>query len=155
MLVFGLETTFRSLRRVRFPTRNRWHIPTAIMLVAAMIFFAWAATNVFPTRGKCLTGLVWWTARYAKLAVVLSSGLLTLYPASAVIITLQLVKTVKVEKAERIAATRVVYYLVVNIWLIVWFQNWWYRTSELIIDRHSSFPIISRFSMAHLRFGQP
>ena len=84
-----------------------------------MIIAAWAATNVFPTRGKCLTGLIWWTARYAKLAVVLSSGLLALYPASAIIITVQLVKTVKVDKAERIAATRVVYYLIVNTWLIV------------------------------------
>ena len=119
MLVFGLETTFRSLRRVRFPSRNRWHIPTALAVIAVMIFFAWTATNIFPTRGKCLTGLIWWTARYAKLATVLSSGLLVLYPASAVVITIQLVKTVKVDKAERIAATRVVYYLIVNTWLIV------------------------------------
>ena len=119
MLIFGLETTFRSLRRVRFPSRNRWHIPTAIVVIALTIFSAWAATNVFPTRGKCLTGLIWWTARYAKLAVVLAVGLLVMYPASALIITVQLVKTVKVEKAERIAATRVVYYLVVNTWLIV------------------------------------
>ena len=119
MLVFGLEATFRSLRRVRFPSRNRWHIPTAIVVIALMIFSTWAATNVFPTRGKCLTGLIWWTARYAKLAAVLAVGLLVVYPASALIITVQLVKTVEVEKAERIAATRVVYYLVVNTWLIV------------------------------------
>lgn len=123
MLVFGIETTFRSLRRVRFPSRNKWHLPTAMAIVALMVFFSWAATNVFPTRGKCLTGLIWWTARYAKLAVVLASGLLALYPISAIIITVQLVKTVKVDKAERIAATRVVYYLVVNTWLIVSLTN--------------------------------
>ena len=119
MLVFGLETTFQSLRRSRFPSRNRWQTPSALVIIAMMVFAAWAATNVFPTKGKCLTGLVWWTARYAKLAVVLASGLLALYPVSAVIITIQLVRTIKVDKAERIAATRVVYYLVVNTWLIV------------------------------------
>ena len=119
MFVFGLETAFRSLRRIRFPSRNRWHIPTALAIIAIMIFASWAATNIFPTRGKCLTGLIWWTARYAKLAVVLASGLLAFYPVSAVVITIQLVKTVKVDKAERIAATRVVYYLVANTWLIV------------------------------------
>lgn len=129
MLVFGLETAFRSLRRVRFPSRNRWHIPTAIAMIATMTFAAWATANVFPTRGKCLTGLIWWTARYAKLAVVLALGLLALYPASAVIITVQLVKTVTVDKAERIAATRVVYYLAVNTWLIVCMDPRWRLTS--------------------------
>lgn len=119
MLIFGFETTFRSLRRARFPSRNRWQLPAVVVVISAMIFSGWAATNVFPTKGKCLTGLVWWTARYAKLAVVLASGLLAAYPASATIITVQLVKTVKVDKAERIAATRVVYYLIVNTWLIV------------------------------------
>lgn len=84
MLIFGLETTFRSLRRVRFSNRNRWHIPSAIAVIATMILAAWAVTNAFPTEGKCLTSLIWWTARYAKLAVVLASGLLFLYPASAV-----------------------------------------------------------------------
>ncbi|KAL8829746.1 MAG: hypothetical protein Q9191_001839 [Dirinaria sp. TL-2023a] len=96
-----------------------------------MIIAAWAATNVFPTRGKCLTGLIWWTARYAKLAVVLSSGLLALYPASALIITIQLVKTVKVDKAERIAATRVVYYLIVNTWLVILTGTSAMRTAQI------------------------
>ena len=119
MLVFGLETTFRSLRRNRFPTRNKWHIPTALAIIVALTVFMWAATNVFPTRGACLTGLIWWTARYFKLAIVVCSGLLFLYTTSTVLLTVQLIKTVNVEKAERIAATRVVYYLVVNTWLIV------------------------------------
>ena len=119
MLVFGLETTFRSLRRERFPSRNRWHIPTALAVIVAITLFLWAASNVFPTRGACVTGLIWWTARYFKLAIVLCSGLLFLYITSAIIITNQLVKTVQIDRAERIAATRVVYYLVVNTWIIV------------------------------------
>ncbi len=84
-----------------------------------MIFAAWAATNVFPTGGKCFTSLIWWTACYGKLATVIASSLLALYPASAVTISVQLLKTVNIDKTERIAATRMVYYLVINIWLIV------------------------------------
>ena len=119
MVVFGVETTFRSLRRNRFPSRNRWHIPTALGIIIALSIFLWAASNVFPTRGACVTGLIWWTARYFKLAIVVCSGLLFLFTTSAIIITVQLIKTVKVDRAERIAATRVVYYLVVNTWIIV------------------------------------
>lgn len=81
-----------------------------------MIFAALAATIVFATLGKCPSSLVSRRARYAKLAVVLASGLLDLYLASAVIISVRFVKTVKVDEVERIAATRVVYYLVVNTW---------------------------------------
>lgn len=85
MLVFGLETAFRSLRRVRFSSRNRWHISTVIVVIATVIFAVWGATNVISTEGECLTNQIWWTARYAKLAVVLAPILLVLYPVSAVI----------------------------------------------------------------------
>ncbi|KAL8789546.1 MAG: hypothetical protein Q9195_006773 [Heterodermia aff. obscurata] len=119
MVVFGVETTFRSLRRNKFASRNRWHIPTALAVIIGLSIFLWAASNVFPTRGACVTGLIWWTARYFKFAIVICSGLLFLFTTSAIIITVQLVKTVKVDRAERIAATRVVYYLVVNTWIIL------------------------------------
>ena len=119
MLVFGIETTFRSLRRNRFPSRNRWHIPTALAVIVALTIFLWAASNIFPTRGACVTGLIWWTARYFKLAIVICSGLVFFYILSATIITVQLIRTIKVDRAERIAATRVVYYLVANAWIIV------------------------------------
>ena len=118
-MVFGMETTFRALRRNKFPSRNRWHIPTALAVIVALTIFLWAASNVFPTRGACVTGLIWWTARYFKLAIVVSSGLLFLFITAAIIITVQLLKTVKMDRAERIAATRVVYYLVANTWIIV------------------------------------
>lgn len=118
-MVFGLETSFRSTRRVRFSSRPPWHITSAIAVIATMVFAAWAATNAFPTKSRCLSSLIEWTAPYAKLAVVLASGLLFLYPASAVIISIQLVKTVKIDKLERIAATRMVYYLVLNTCLVV------------------------------------
>lgn len=118
-MVFGMETTFRALRRNKFPSRNRWHFPTALAVIVALTIFLWAASNVFPTRGACVTGLIWWTARYFKLAIVVSSGLLFLFMTAAIIITVQLTKTVKMDRAERIAATRVVYYLVANTWIIV------------------------------------
>ena len=122
-LVFGLETAFRSLRRDKFAIRNRWHLPCCIIAIVAFTFFSWAATNLFPTKGECLTGVIWWTARYNKLGVVLATGLIALYIVLAILIVVQLVKTMQVERDERIAATRVVYYLVVSTWIMVRFAG--------------------------------
>ena len=119
MLVFGAETTFRSLQRTKFSNRSRWHIPTILGSIVVLIILLWAVSNVFPTKGMCFTGLIWWTARYFKLAIVICSGMLFSFVTSAIIITVQLVKTIKIDRAERIAATRVVYYLVANTWIIV------------------------------------
>lgn len=56
-----------------------------IVVIATVIFAVWGATNVISTEGECLTNQIWWTARYAKLAVVLAPILLALYSVSAVI----------------------------------------------------------------------
>ena len=121
-LVFGLETAFRSLRRLKFAVRSRWHLPCCIVAIITFTFFAWAATNLFPTNGKCLTGLIWWTARYYKLGIVIGVGLIVIFVALVVIISVQLVKSTDIERDERIAATRVVYYLVVNTWILVCYK---------------------------------
>ncbi len=144
MLVFGLETAFRSLRRVRFSSRNRWYISTVIAVIITVIFAIWAATNVILLEGGCLTNQIWWIERYAKLTVVLAPILLALYPASAMIISVQLVKTVKVDRADRVAATRLVYYLVFNTWLIVCTSRRQSQNSYLCNRRRSLLLITSK-----------
>ena len=50
---------------------------------------------------------------------MLATGLIALYIVLAILIAVQLVKTMQVDRDERIAATRVVYYLVVSTWIMV------------------------------------
>ncbi len=95
-------------------------------------------------EGGCLTNQIWCIERYAKLAVVLAPILLALYPAGAVIISVQLVKAVKVDRAERVAATRMVYYLVFNTWLTVCTSRRQSQNSYLCDHRRLLLPITSK-----------
>ena len=135
-LIFALETTIRSVRRSRFRARGKWD---TFICLAAIIF---AVTGTFlpalliPAPDRCLATLIWWTEHYAKVAVVLGLSIIVLFLFSAAIITTQLLRTVKMDRDERIAATRVVYYLVLNVFTIVSFEVDLEKGSKLIVERH-------------------
>ncbi|KAL8778205.1 MAG: hypothetical protein Q9213_007513 [Squamulea squamosa] len=88
ILAFGVETTVRSLQGKRFPC------PTSL--------------------GVCPTTLVWWTINYTDIGLAAGSGLLFCDVVCAIIITLQLMRTVDIDRNQRIAASRAVYYLIVS-----------------------------------------
>lgn len=72
-----------------------------------------------PSKDLCPGNLSWWTAHYAKIAVVLVSGIIFTHIISVTIIAVQLFKTIKMDRDERIAASRVVYTLGINIITLV------------------------------------
>lgn len=72
-----------------------------------------------PRHTHCLASLIWWASFWARAGVVINTMLVTLYVLVAGVIAYQLFRTVKIERDERIAASRMVYYLVVGIVLMV------------------------------------
>ena len=123
MLVFGLETTFRSLQRARFHPRGKWNIPLCVAAVPLLTLLTWTPSNFSPTRGQCLASLIWWTAAYAKLGLVIAISLILTFSLCATVITSQLVRRIKTDRDERIAATRIVSYLVSSVLLLVRYQS--------------------------------
>ena len=118
-LVFGAETTYRSLRREKFGPHHKLTFPICLGSVGALTFFTWIPTAVDKHTDQCRGSLVWWTSGHGTLAVVLLSLLMVSCLAMAVIIILQLLKSVRTESNYRIAASRMVYYLIFNVLLIV------------------------------------
>lgn len=114
MLIFGFETTFRSLHKKRFQYQKRWNILLCVISILILTCVTWVPSKAFPRPGACLASLIWWTTPFARIGLVIASGLLLTYIVCAVVITAQLIRTIKMSRDQRIAATRVVYYLIVS-----------------------------------------
>lgn len=68
---------------------------------------------------KCLDSLIWYTAFWSQVAFAISFVLIILNLAIGAIVTVQLLRTVKLDRDERIAASRVVYYLAASTLIMV------------------------------------
>lgn len=120
LLVFGLETAARGFQRKRFAPRGRWNTPICWSIVGVMFIFTWIPSKVRPPkRDKCLASLIWWAAPWSHLAILLNSITIVVYVGTALAIGLQLFRSVKIRREDRIAASRMVYYLGIGIVLMV------------------------------------
>ena len=119
MLVFGMETMFRSLRRIRFSARRVWETPLCVAIIIVLTAGTWTPSYFEPMKDTCFATLIWWTERYATIGLAISSGLMFTYFLTGIIITIQLRRSINVEPEERIAATRVVCYLGLSVLIMV------------------------------------
>ena len=84
-----------------------------------MVALLWVSAFLLPANDQCGASLIRWTGDYAKLGVILSASIIFTHFVSAWIIITQLLRTVKMDRNERIAATRVVYALGLNTVILV------------------------------------
>ena len=119
MLVFGIETTLRSLQRIRFRPRGKWDAPICVLVILILLLITFLLPLVLPSRNRCKGFQLWWANHYAEIGLALGGGLILLFLFSATIITIQRRRTVGISNDERIAAIRVVYYLVLSMIILV------------------------------------
>ncbi|OCK84611.1 hypothetical protein K432DRAFT_288619 [Lepidopterella palustris CBS 459.81] len=112
-LVFGAETAIRSLKTKRFAPRGKWTTTICLAVVAFMLLLTWIPTVVWLSPHHCVGSLVWFPLRYELIALVLLVLMIFFFLALAAVISIQLMRTIKVDPNERIAASRVCYYLLV------------------------------------------
>ncbi|KAI9711923.1 MAG: hypothetical protein M1812_007077 [Candelaria pacifica] len=117
-LIFGLETAVRSFKKPRFRRRGKWNVPICLLAVALMLLVVWLPSKIEPSQDRCLADLMSWTSHYALLGAAMLGVISMLLIAVAVVIFIQLVKNVKVDPNERIAATRVVSYIILVVILM-------------------------------------
>jgi hypothetical protein len=121
--IFGLEMTIRSLRRTRFTPRPKYTTAVCTVIVLIMCILTWLSTRLRMPRNTCFGDLIWRSIRSAPLGVVICTFLIPSFIIMAAIIALQLRRTVNVEPDERIAGTRMVYYLLLSAVLYVGFRS--------------------------------
>jgi hypothetical protein len=110
-LVFGIETALRSMRYHRFEPRGKWNVTICIGIVSFLTILTWMPTVAWPMYNRCFGSLIWFPVRYELLALVILGILVAGFFILAATISIQLMRTINVDPNERIAASRMCYYL--------------------------------------------
>lgn len=125
-LVFGAECTMRAFQSKRFGPRRPRTTRICLGIFAFLILITWIPTAVVKSPKKCFGDIAWRTLMYSTLALTLISVLIFTFMIMAIIIGMRLIRTVNIEPNERIAASRVFYYLLASVVIHVS-----YETTEL------------------------
>jgi hypothetical protein len=120
LLVFGVEVAFRGFQKKRFHSRGKFTMPICWSIVLTMLIATWVPSHVYKNpRNDCDASLTSWVMPWADIALFLNSIIVFLYLLTGFMIAYQLSRTAKIDRNERIAASRIVYYLAIGVVLMV------------------------------------
>lgn len=124
-LAFGIETALRSFKSERFAPRGKWNTILCVAAVSFFLLLTWIPTIAWPMFNICFGSLIWFGMRYDLLTLVLVVILVSLLLLLAAIISVQLMRTAVVDPNERIAASRMCYYLLLTAVIYVSMERFW------------------------------
>jgi hypothetical protein len=112
-LIFGIETAVRSMRTERFAPRGKWNTTICIAVVSFLLLLTWMPTIAWPMYNRCFGSLIWYPMRYDLLMLVILCIIVSSCLLLAAIISIQLMRTSRMDHNERVSASRMCYYLMV------------------------------------------
>ena len=118
-LVFGLECTLRSLRRISFQARGKYDVTICCGTIVLMLVGTWIPSHIYPEHNLCFASLLWFISDFGEAALIILSTVGGLLSISAVTIFVRLSSVTMIDEHQRIAASRMVYYLVLGIVTLV------------------------------------
>jgi hypothetical protein len=146
LAVFGLETMFRSIKNPRFPARSKFNVGVCISIVFVMLALTFIPAKINPPKEKCIASVIYQLKSFGTIGLILLTVVMIAITFSAGLTFMHLSKSVKIDRDERIAGTRIVYYLLVNALTLVCLQLVLSSCSLLTCSRHLFF----RFSYSRL-----
>ncbi|CAI4210247.1 unnamed protein product [Parascedosporium putredinis] len=114
-LIFGVEVAIRAFRRRNpFPPRTKWNVIICLALVGTLLLATYLVTHFRRPPNFCFASLFWFVQMYAEgcFAVLTIIGAALL--AATVVIFVKLHRNAGIDPTERIASSRMVYYLAVG-----------------------------------------
>jgi hypothetical protein len=113
--VFGLECAIRSFRKVGFPARGKYDVLICLAVIVLMLIITSIPTHVSPERNYCFASLARFVTQYGHLGLVLLAGCAGLAITGATAIFYRLTTLTPINQRQRIAASRMVYYLMLAV----------------------------------------
>jgi hypothetical protein len=98
-------------------------VTICIGIVSFLTILTWMPTVAWPMYNRCFGSLIWFPVRYELLALVILGILVAGFFILAATISIQLMRTVNVDPNERIAASRMCYYLLMAAVVYVCFSS--------------------------------
>lgn len=117
--VFGVECAIRSLRRLPFQARGKYDVTICLGVVFMMLIGTWIPSHITPEADLCFASLLYYVADFGLWGLVLFASMTVLMILSAITIFWRLSNATMVDQHQRIAASRMVYYLVMGIVALV------------------------------------
>ncbi|KAI0024503.1 hypothetical protein F4780DRAFT_604646 [Xylariomycetidae sp. FL0641] len=114
-LVFALEITFRSLRTRPFPTKGKWDVAICLAIIKVLLVITGLVAFFIPAPSFCFASLFWFVARWAEGGFAVLLGIAVTLMVCAIIIFFKLTRYSYIEETERMAASRMVYYLALAV----------------------------------------
>lgn len=118
-LVFGGEMAWRGFGKDRFAPRGKWNTTICVAVVLFMLFLTWMPTVIWPMYSRCFGSLIWFTMRFDLLILVILCLLVVLLLTLAALVSVQLMRSPKVDAHERISASRMTYFLIATALIYV------------------------------------
>ncbi|KAF2744509.1 hypothetical protein M011DRAFT_408485 [Sporormia fimetaria CBS 119925] len=111
-LVFGIELALRAFRTERFAPRGKWNATICVGVVTFLVILTWMPTVAWPMYNMCVGRLIWFAGRYELIIITVLGILVVSCMTLAALVSIQLLRTSNMDPSERIAASRMCYYLV-------------------------------------------
>ncbi|ROW11727.1 hypothetical protein VPNG_05613 [Cytospora leucostoma] len=112
-LVFGVETAIRGLRS-HSSARRQWTVTICLSIVAIFLLISLLVATADRAPDYCFASLFWIIEHYAEGSFVLFLGISIILIIAIITIILSLSKSLMIEPVERLAASRMVYYLILG-----------------------------------------
>ena len=113
--VFGIECALRSLRRLPFQARGKYDVVICSFVVVVMTVGVWIISHVTPEPDSCFASLIWYVSAFGFEGMIIFSVCSGLMLISAMVIFIRLSSVNMIDQHQRIAASRMVYYLVLGM----------------------------------------
>lgn len=119
-MILATETVYRGFKRTRFSKRGRWNMIICGLAVLVASILSWIPTiGRKRTDAVCMADFIMFAAHWADVGLGINIGLIAGYCMLGSILAVQLIRASRLERDERIAASRVVYYLAIGVVLMV------------------------------------
>ena len=113
--VFGIECALRSLRRLPFQARGKYDVTICSVVVILLLIGTWLISHITPEPNSCFASLIWYVSAFGFEGMVILSVCGGLMLISAMTIFIRLSSVNMIDQHQRIAASRMVYYLVLGL----------------------------------------
>lgn len=104
----------RACRHKPFQPRGKYDVTICLIIIALMLIGTWIPSHVDPEPDHCFASLLWFISGFGQSGMVLLAVALATNLASAITICIRLSTFTLVDQHQRIAASRMVYYLVLG-----------------------------------------
>ncbi|GKT77714.1 hypothetical protein ColTof4_10137 [Colletotrichum tofieldiae] len=112
-LVFALEVAIRSLRKNPLPPRSKWNVTICLAIVGTFLLVTYLVTLFVRPPNFCFASLFWFVQRWKEGCFVILTFISVALLASTLVIFFRLHNNARIENSERVAASRMVYFLAV------------------------------------------